>query len=400
MFARRSFASLAAPPAEAGATLPSWLTQLTNPYVGAGAAASLMAVAAGALVLFAGDPHAGAPSVRLALAAPTPRDIGALHPAPSAPVLLDSLQPGQEALVSDGAQAQITLPQGGSVSGASSALSLAPAAPGATPGDAAPPKPQSPPLPIAPITGLSAPGPTGPLPIIAKDGRTPAQAYARPFHDTGKPRIALVIGGLGLNSAATKSAIERLPPEVTLSFVPYADNLQGWIDLARANGHEVLLEVPMEPIDYPNNDPGPQTLMANAAPAETVKRLDWLLSRASGYFGVANYLGGKFVTSEPAMATFTSQLKARGLAFVDDGSALGRGSGVPRASASAVVDEQLAADSIDHALLGLEASALQHGSAVGSGFAYPVTVEQVTHWAQGLAGRGYQLAPASAVTRR
>ena len=209
-----------------------------------------------------------------------------------------------------------------------------------------------------------------------------------------------MIGGLGLNSAATKSAIERLPPEVTLSFVPYADNLQGWIDLARANGHEVLLEVPMEPIDYPNNDPGPQTLMANAAPAETVKRLDWLLSRASGYFGVANYLGGKFVTSEPAMATFTSQLKARGLAFVDDGSALGRGSGVPRASASAVVDEQLAADSIDHALLGLEASALQHGSAVGSGFAYPVTVEQVTHWAQGLAGRGYQLAPASAVTRR
>jgi uncharacterized protein len=65
-----------------------------------------------------------------------------------------------------------------------------------------------------------------------------------------------------------------------------------------------------------------------------------------------------------------------------------------------VVDEQLSADSIDHALLGLEASALQHGSALGSGFAYPVTVEQVTRWAQGLAGRGYQLAPASAVLKR
>ena len=82
------------------------------------------------------------------------------------------------------------------------------------------------------------------VPVIGKDGGTPAQAYARPFHDDGKPRVALVIGGLGLNSAATKSAIERLPPEVTLSFVPYADNLQGWIDLARANGHEVLLHRP------------------------------------------------------------------------------------------------------------------------------------------------------------
>ena len=126
MFARRSFAAVPSPPAQAAAVLPSWLTRLTNPYVGAGAAAGLMAVAAGALVLFAGDPHAGAPSVRLALAAPTPKDLGALRPAPSAPVLLDALQPGQEALVPDGGQAEITLPQGGSVSGASSALSPTP----------------------------------------------------------------------------------------------------------------------------------------------------------------------------------------------------------------------------------------------------------------------------------
>ena len=398
MFARRSFAAVSAsPPPSVEALAPAWLTRLTNPYVGAGAAAAVIAVAAGVLILIAGDPHAGAPSVRVALAPPSSRELSALHPAEPAPILLDALQPGQEAALSpDATQAQIILPQGGSVSGAPSAITATVAT--ADAGDA--PRPQSPPLPVAPISGLSAPGPGGLLPIIAKDGRTPAQAYARPFQDDGKPKVALVIGGLGLNSAATKSAIERLPPQVTLSFVPYADNLQGWIDLARANGHEVLIEVPMEPKDYPTNDPGPQTLLASAAPAEIVHRLDWLLGRASGYFGVANYLGGRFLASDAAMATLTGQLKARGLAFVDDGSGAGRGAGVPRASAVSVIDEQLAADSIDHALLGLEASALQHGSALGSGFAYPVTVEQVTHWAQGLAGRGYQLAPASAVTHR
>jgi uncharacterized protein len=398
MFARRSFAPATspAPPAAQAAAGPAWLARLTNPYVGAGLAAALMAGAAGALILFAGDPHAGAPSVRVALASPSAKDLGALRPAQAAPVLLDTLQPGQEALVPD-AQAQITLPQGASVSGAPSVI----AADGpAASSDAAAPRPQSPPLPVAPLPGLSQPGPAGLLPVIGKDGRTPAQAYARPFRDNGKPKVALVVGGLGLNSAATKSAIERLPPDVTLSFVPYADNLQGWIDLARANGHEVLLEIPMEPTDYPNNDPGPQTLLASAQPAETVKRLNWLLARASGYFGVSNYLGGRFLSSDSAMATFAGQLKARGLAFVDDGSAGGRGAGPPRASASAVVDEQLSPDAIDHALLGLEASALQHGSAVGSAFAYPVTVEQVTRWASGLAGRGYQLAPVSAVTRR
>ena len=102
MFARRSFAAVPSPPAETGASLPVWLTQLTNPYVGAGAAAAVMAVAAGTLILFAGDPHAGAPSVRLALASPSAKDFGALRPAPAAPVLLDALQPGQEALVPDG----------------------------------------------------------------------------------------------------------------------------------------------------------------------------------------------------------------------------------------------------------------------------------------------------------
>jgi polysaccharide deacetylase 2 family uncharacterized protein YibQ len=285
-------------------------------------------------------------------------------------------------------QAIITLPQGGTLGG------------GSRPAAAAP-RPTVAPLAPAPIAGLSAPGPGGPLPVIAKDGRTPFQGYARPFHDNGKPKVALVVGGLGLNAAATRAAIERLPAEVTLSFVPYADGLQAWIDLARADGHEVLLEIPMEPIDYPNNDPGPSTLMANAPKEETIKRLDWLLSRATGYFGVTNYLGGKFVTVDAAMNIFTGALRARGLGFLDDGSAAHRGmTGLPRASADAVVDEQLAADSIDRQLLALETNALQHGQALGAGFAYPVTINEVTHWAQGLAGRGYQLAPASAIARK
>jgi polysaccharide deacetylase 2 family uncharacterized protein YibQ len=239
------------------------------------------------------------------------------------------------------------------------------------------------------------------LPIIGKDGRTPFQAYARPFRDNGKPRIALVVGGLGLNAAATRGAIERLPPEVTLSFVPYADGLQGWIDLARADGHEVMLEIPMEPLDYPNNDPGPSTLMATARPEETVKRLEWLLARATGYFSVTNYLGGRFLTADTGMNAFLGALRARGLGFYDDGSAPKRaGSGLPRASADTVVDEQLSGEAIEKQLLSLEAAALQRGQSLGAGFAYPVTIEAVIRWSQGLAGRGYQLAPASAIARR
>lgn len=266
-------------------------------------------------------------------------------------------------------------------------------------GQALPAPPPGAPLPSAPIAGFFTPGPAGPLPIIAQDGRTPFQVYRRPFVANGRPRVALVIGGLGLNARATQRAIEALPAEVTLSFSPYADGLQGWVDMARAHGHEVLLEAPMEPVDYPDNDPGPYTLMAGAAPPDTVKKLEWILSRATGYFGVTNYLGSKFLASDNAYQGLAASLRGRGLAFVDDGAAARRGGGrnLPRASAERVIDDQLNGAAIDQQLVALEAAALQRGQSMGAGFAYPVTLEKVTQWSRALAGRGFQLTPVSAL---
>ena len=264
-----------------------------------------------------------------------------------------------------------------------------------------PPVQQGPGLPQAPIAGLTAPGPSGgPLPIIAADGRTAADAYARPFTPNGRPKVSVVIGGLGLNAQTTRAAIETLPGEITLSFAPYAEGLQGWIDLARAHGHEVLLETPMEPADYPANDPGPYTLIAANRPEDTVRKLEWLMSRATGYFGLSNYLGARFVDNDQAMNTFNAVLKARGLAFVDDGLAARRAGPIPRASADRVIDDELAAGSIDAQLRALESGANGRGQALGSGFAYPVTINQVRIWAAGLPARGLQLAPASALAHR
>ena len=327
---------------------------MANPAASVGLAGGLFILALVGLIAVTGDPRAGAPRVRI------------------------PLDPG--------------------VAGAS-VFSNPPAGPGvAAPSTTAIAEGGGVSLPQAPVAGLSAPGPGGLLPVIASDGRTPAQVYARPFRDTGAPRVALVIGGLGLNAKITLQAIEQLPPDVTLSFVPYADGLQGWIDQARLHGHEVLLEAPMEPVDYPQNDPGPFTLMAQDPGQETVKRLEWLLSRASGYFGVTNYLGGRFLASDAAVATLTSALHQRGLAFIDDGAAAGRAaSGGMRASAERIIDANLDGGSIDQQLATLETSARQRGRALGSGFAYPVTLQQVQQWASGLGSRGLVLAPASAV---
>jgi polysaccharide deacetylase 2 family uncharacterized protein YibQ len=356
---------------------------LANPYLGAGAAASLFLATALGVIALLGDPQAGNPTVRIslakvaAMAAPPGWREALAAERPDAPTVTSDIYQLSETPIPGGAFGQATITMGGGH--------------GFRAAD---------PLPQAPLAGMTAQGPGGLLPIIAPDGRTPAQAYARPFASNGRPKIALVIGGLGLNATATRQAIEQLPPDVTLSFVPYAEGLQGWIDLARANGHEVLLEAPMEPVDYPDNDPGPYTLMATAQGPETVKKLEWLLSRATGYFGVTNYLGSRFMGNDQAMAAFTGALRGRGLAFIDDGSAAKRGGGLPRASADRIIDDQLSVESIDQQLLALEAGALQHGQALGSGFAYPVTLAQVAAWTQSVETRGYQLAPASAITTR
>jgi polysaccharide deacetylase 2 family uncharacterized protein YibQ len=241
--------------------------------------------------------------------------------------------------------------------------------------------------------------------MVAADGRTVARAYARPFTgDTTKPKIAVIVGGLGFNAGATQAAIDELPPEVTLSFVPYTSGLQTWIDRARARGHEVLLELPMEPFDPQADDTGPQTLMANGSPRENIAKLENLLSRAAGYFGVTNYQGGRFASSGPASAPVAQALKSRGLVFV--GNAIGARSafgveagraGLPFSSADRIIDVQRDGNAIDEQLLNLEALALQNGSALGSGFAFPVTIDQIEEWAENLSMRGYVLAPASSV---
>lgn len=354
----------------------------SSPFAGAGAAALLLAVAVLALMKTVGPAGHDTNRVRVPLR-------GVLAHAPQG--WRETLSPFRGALKVSQDVIQLSdrpLPP-----------PSADAAP--RPGQALPALPPGAPLPAAPIAGFFAPGPAGPLPIIAADGRTPFEAYRRPFAPNSRPRVALVIGGLGLNARTTQLAIETLPAEITLSFSPYADGLQGWVDMARARGHEVLLETPMEPVDYPDNDPGPYTLMAGATPPDTVKKLEWILSRATGYFGVTNYLGSKFLNADGAFSTFAASLKARGLAFVDDGSAARRnaGKGVPRGSAERVIDDQLNGPAIDQQLVALEAGALQRGQSAGAGFAYPVTLQKVAQWSRSLGDRGFQLAPVSALAR-
>jgi polysaccharide deacetylase 2 family uncharacterized protein YibQ len=214
------------------------------------------------------------------------------------------------------------------------------------------------------------------------------------------PVVSIVVGGLGVGAAKTTDAIMKLPAAVTLAFTPYGSDPAKLAERARAQRHEILLQIPMEPFDYPDNDPGPQTLLTTLAPEQNLDRLYWHLSRFQGYAGIANFMGGRFVVTDAVMQPIVREAAKRGLGYLDDGSAprsvapaLAAGQAMPFAKADFSIDAVPTAVEIDRALAKLENLAKERGTAIGIASALPVSVERIGVWIKALESHGIMLVP-------
>ncbi len=244
----------------------------------------------------------------------------------------------------------------------------------------------------------------GLLPVRAADGRRPFDVYARPWSGARGARIAIVIGGVGISQTSSQRAVETLPPEITLGFAPSGNSLDRWMQAARRKGHELVLQVPMEPFDYPNVDPGRNTLRVEAQGGELLRDLRLSLARITNYVGVMNYMGGRFVASSDAMGALMGELGERGLMYLDDGSSartlaptLAAPNRVPLAGVDATIDQARDRASILARLDELERTARARGYAIGAGTAFDVTVDTVTSWATEARRRGIEIVPVSAL---
>ncbi len=253
--------------------------------------------------------------------------------------------------------------------------------------------------------------PHGPVPRIAADGTRPADVFARPVQPLpGKPdapRVALIINGLGVSGTATADAIAKLPEAVTLSFVPYGADVAALATRARTSGHEILLQVPMEPFDYPDNDPGPQTLLTTLTPQQNIDRLYTVMGKIQGYVGMTNTMGARFTASEDSFAPILRETAKRGLIFVDDGSnprstaaRIAGANNMPFVHADIVLDAVPTPKEIDRALDRLEMAARERSFAVGVASALPVSIEHIAAWAKAAESRGLLLVPISAVAAK
>jgi polysaccharide deacetylase 2 family uncharacterized protein YibQ len=262
-------------------------------------------------------------------------------------------------------------------------------------------------LPPAPINGVMEVTTWGQLPRISGGGDKPSKVYARSasLNDihSDAPKIAILIGGLGLNKKLTQRAIRDLPGEVTLAFAPYGQELQEQVNKARGEGHEIFLQMPLEPIGYPAANPGPKTLMGDATEAENIDAMRWHMSRFAGYAGVVNYMGGRFLSMPKALKPVFTELKNRGLLFVEDGSlalsaaeAAGKAANLQVKRARIVIDADPSPQAISNALNLLEEEAKVNGVAVGTGSGLEVTIDTLKDWAKEANERGVVLIPVTA----
>ena len=245
----------------------------------------------------------------------------------------------------------------------------------------------------------------GPLPMVATDGRQPWLEYSRGFKRADrKPRIAIIVTNLGLSATYTKAALKLLPEDITLSFSHVAPRLKSWIREARQKGHEVLMDIPMEPLGFPKNDPGRATLLTSSNEVENLNRLEHVMKKAGGYVGLLGTLGTKFMLHSETFLPILKTIKQRGLIYVDSrstsrslGPELASSIQLPRAFNDIFIDKEPSNQKIQGKLDELEKIALKKRFAVGIAQPFPLTIEILSQWAEKLKAKQISLAPITAV---
>ncbi len=192
------------------------------------------------------------------------------------------------------------------------------------------------------------------LPRISPSGWMPWIAHARRFDPSaGAPaRLGLLMINVGLNEPAMRKAIEELPPEVSLAFLPGTPDLPRWLQQARAFGHETYLMLPMD--DPAVGERGLRPIEAAADAAENLKRLRAILARGEGYVGLVIAAPARPALGEGVLRPLVKEIADRGLALIEINPTAGPASiqrlteelGVGYARSTDVLDYKLAGDGV------------------------------------------------------
>lgn len=198
--------------------------------------------------------------------------------------------------------------------------------------------------------------------------------------------LSIFVVGLGLYPELTEEAL-NLPQEIMLAYYPRSPEIASQIENATSKGFDVYMMCPMEPVYYPQNDPGPNTLLTGLPEEENLKRLNDLLSISPFIKGLVSYQGSLFMTSEEDLAPIMKALAAKDKIFIDSSNA-------PQSKIKTVchkqkttcyqtifqLDQELSGESLKKTFKEVEKALKNNEHVIIFGFAYPITLEALTSW--------------------
>ena len=267
-----------------------------------------------------------------------------------------------------------------------------------------PAKPPAAPATVAPAPA-PAPTPAQATPPPSSSGLPAWRRFAAATPQVGEDRklIAIVIDDMGVDRKRSQRAA-ALPAPLTLSWLPYAQEVGQQAAAARAAGHEILLHAPMQPQGH--EDPGPNALLTSLSADELRRRLDADLDRLPEAVGLNNHEGSLFTRDARAMAPVIDELKRRGLLFLDSRTTgasvaadVARTAAVPYAVRDVFLDNVQTVEAVRAQLAEVEAIARRRGFAVAIGHPHDATIEALEPWLRSLASRGFVQVPISAIVQ-
>ena len=254
----------------------------------------------------------------------------------------------------------------------------------------------------APATA-AAPAVAPPGQAATAGGLPPYQRFAvAPQSHDGRPIICIVIDDLGVMHRGTERSV-ALPAPLTLSWFPFAKNLEQQVSEAMARGHETTLHMPMQAFSNSTYQTGPDPLRIDLPPEVNLARLRAAMDAVPSTVGLNNHMGSVATKNVPLMELVAAEAKARGMLFLDSltiGGSVGwreaQAAGIPADARDIFIDNSSQPAMIQQALLDIEQHARRHGNVIAIGHPRPHTMDALEAWMPTLPGKGFILWPLAA----
>ncbi len=251
------------------------------------------------------------------------------------------------------------------------------------------------------------PNPTPPPSSKPEEKPPPKKQSAKLFPDpvSRAGKIVIIIDDVGFNLAALDKLL-RIKEPITFAVLPNAPQSTEAVKRIKSKGAELMLHMPMEPMSYPQSDPGKGALFLGMTQQEVKDRVLHALEAVPGARGVNNHMGSAFTADPEGVEKLLVVLKKQGLYFVDSRTTVDtvayKTAGimeVPCTKRDVFLDHHLSSSYIKRSLVKLSLTANRQESAVAIGHPHPETVRALTRYLPLMAEKGYRFAYASEVVK-